>query len=1095
MRRLGLRSVETDSEQTAMLWDCASAAVRARIQATLLEALKKEAIHSVRKKICDTIAEVAKMSKYYDTMSNTPTWPELLPAMFECTKAPSHIYRESAFLIFAAVPEVFSSPAEGGNLSIQPQYIPVLKDVFAHALQDEFIEVRLASLKACVTFLNWGELDNKLRTQLASEIMNYMANVLVSLHSSKPLQEDWLVDALTSFIELCENYPKLVRHILPTLLSFLVEIIKDKNLEDRTRQSALELAVSIGENAPGMCRKIEGASFSSVIVPSCLAMMTEMEDDLSWYNTSPDDYDDAEDNCIAGEQALDRLARSIGGKNLLPPVFAVLPGFLGSTEWSQRHAALMCISSIAEGCVKIMEPELGRVVDMVLPHIRDPHPRVRFAACHCLGQMCTDFAPTLQDQFHRPVVESLCIAMDYADQPRVQAHGAAALVNFCESASPASIIPYVGIILERLTKLIQTPIIYVQEQAMTTLATLADASATSFSQYYPSIMPVLLQILQQASAKEYRMLRGKTLECSTLMALAVGKEHFFPHAQQLVSLMTQIQAAATDADDPQTAYLLAGWARLCKVLGQDFVQYLPIVMPQLLESASHKPDVAVLESDEDAEARGYSEEDGWEFVMVDDQKLGIKTTMLEEKCTAVEMLTCYARELGPGFRPHAEKVLKIVIPLFKFYFHEGIRHAAAMVVPFLFASMKVEPVTEELRVMWTQTLSSIVEVIHDEPDAETLGDVPLGSVTFHPFLGGKQELFSEPILKLFAVAIVSQISEVFARVERRQRQRMDSELYDPELEETLQEEEGIEDSILGELSRAVHIVFKTQGQNFLPFFQQGLLSVVNGMLHAKAESTMKIDAKTDLSVQPISNQARQWAVCVFDDLIEFCGPAVASEYRTHFWDAVCDLLLDGSSPDVRQACAYGMGTLAMKLGELPISSPVFDAWIASLSQVTLILFESLSTDWSKNPHHAAANENVVSAIGKILHYVVGPLRLNGKVTEAQFNDAVAKWISFLPILEDEEEAPHTYGFLIELIEQRNPAVMADLTNIVRILLECIGSQLLSKATITIPGYGSGREVEARALFTVKSMWLQCPDEAKSRIIATLQYPIPQSLFN
>lgn len=42
------------------------------------------------------------------------------------------------------------------------------------------------------------------------------------------------------------------------------------------------------------------------------------------------------------------------------------------------------------------------------------------------------------------------------------------------------------------------------------------------------------------------------------------------------------------------------------------------------------------------------------------QRLGIKTTVLEEKLTAVEMLFCFAKELGPSFAEYAVPVLDLV---------------------------------------------------------------------------------------------------------------------------------------------------------------------------------------------------------------------------------------------------------------------------------------------------------------------------------------------------------------------------------------------------------------------------------------------------
>jgi hypothetical protein len=180
-------------------------------------------------------------------------------------------------------------------------------------------------------------------------------------------------------------------------------------------------------------------------------------------------------------------------------------------------------------------------------------------------------------------------------------------------------VPYLQLIFAKLTNLLQIPRTYLQEQAITTLATVADAAGERFAEYYPTVMPVLLNILRTATTKEYRLLRGKTMECASLIALAVRKQTFQPHAQEFIDLLIVSQQSIVDADDPQSSYLLATWARICKVLGTDFVPYLDFVMPPLLASAQHRPDFAVLEPDENAEEKGFSEEDGWEFVKIDNQ--------------------------------------------------------------------------------------------------------------------------------------------------------------------------------------------------------------------------------------------------------------------------------------------------------------------------------------------------------------------------------------------------------------------------------------------------------------------------------------------
>jgi len=109
-------------------------------------------------------------------------------------------------------------------------------------------------------------------------------------------------------------------------------------------------------------------------------------------------------------------------------------------------------------------------------------------------------------------------------------------------------------------------------------------------------MPYLINILHNANNKEYRLLRGKTMECASLIALAVGKEIFSKNAIEFINILSQTQASIKESDDPQIPYLMAAWARICKILGKDFIPYLEIVIPPLLESAKKSPEVALIDS-------------------------------------------------------------------------------------------------------------------------------------------------------------------------------------------------------------------------------------------------------------------------------------------------------------------------------------------------------------------------------------------------------------------------------------------------------------------------------------------------------------------
>lgn len=221
-------------------------------------------------------------------------------------------------------------------------------------------------------------------------------------------------------------------------------------------------------------------------------------------------------NHVAGEQCMDRLANKLGGQAILPPTFNWLPRMMASSAWRDRHAALMAISAISEGCRELMEGELDKVLGLVVPSLRDPHPRVRWAGCNALGQMSTDFAGTMQEKYHQVVLPNIVPVLE-SSEPRVQSHAAAALVNFCEEAEKAVLEPYLDNLLNHLLSLLQSPKRFVQEQALSTIATVADSAEAAFSRYYDTLMPLLFNVLREEQSKELRLLRAKAMECATLI--------------------------------------------------------------------------------------------------------------------------------------------------------------------------------------------------------------------------------------------------------------------------------------------------------------------------------------------------------------------------------------------------------------------------------------------------------------------------------------------------------------------------------------------------------------------------------------------------
>jgi hypothetical protein len=115
----------------------------------------------------------------------------------------------------------------------------------------------------------------------------------------------------------------------------------------------------------------------------------------------------------------------------------------------------------------------------------------------------------------------------------------------------------------------------------------------------------------------------------TSVALAVGKEVFSEDAKGVLDLFERVQSETQD--------MHAAWARVCRVLGRDFLPWLDIVMTPLLASAALEPDFALVED-------LASPDEGWQFLDgPGGKRIGINTSGLEEKYTAVSMLALYIR--------------------------------------------------------------------------------------------------------------------------------------------------------------------------------------------------------------------------------------------------------------------------------------------------------------------------------------------------------------------------------------------------------------------------------------------------------------------
>ncbi|XP_067944804.1 importin-5-like [Watersipora subatra] len=952
------------------LWDKLPVEHQEATKQQLLARVKLETESSLKKKLCDATAE---LSRNLIDENNVNNWPGILQFLLECVQSGETPLKDSALHIFSSVPGIFANQ--------QAQYMELIKQMLLSCLADNS-EVRFSAAKAACSFLVANDSDQ----QLLVYFRDLLPGVLTAVDLSIERQTDDML--LKCLIDVAENIPKYFRPQLETVLTLCIKVMSNKDLEDSWRQLALEIVTTLAETASAMLRK--QSKYLPHIIGIILQLMCELEEEDDWSLQDEPEDDEADTNPVAAESALDRIACGIG-KTMLPIIMANVPALLRSEDWKCRHAALMAISACGEGCSKMMALMLKQIIDSIIPLTRDSHPRVRYAACNALGQMSTDFSPHLQKKFHQEVLEGLLFVLDDKENPRVQAHAGAALVNFCEECPKVVLAPYLDRIIQKLAEvlqdkfneLIQKGNKLVLEQIVTTLATVADSVEDKFIQYYDQFMPCLKVIIENAVQPELKLLRGKTIECVSLIGLAVGREKFSQDCEQVMKLLLASQTGAADIadDDPQVSYLISAWARMCKILGQEFAQFLPMVMPPVLKAAGIKPELAVLDSDE---MKRLENDNDWHFVTLGDQQnFGIRTAGLEDKATACQMLVCYARELKQDFAMYTKEVVEIMVPLLKFYFHDDCRVAAAESLPYLLDCAK-ELGEEFVQSMWDFILPSLLKSIESEPEQDIQAEV-MSSLAQCIEKKGKGAL-GDPHLQELAGTITTLLDDHFKRQEERHEQRKDED-YDEDQEENLKNEDATDVYILSKISDIIHSLFGTMGSDFLPVFEHLLNQFVR---------LIKPDA-------PWSD--RQWGICIFDDLLEFTGPT-AIKYQTYFLQSMCAALTD-KQPEIRQASAYGIGVMAM-FGQ--------KAYNETLTAAFPVLCTMIQDSNSRSLENVNATENAISAVTKMCKYA--PESIN--VVEV-----IQLWLGWLPVWEDTDEAVHVYGYMCDLFESQNPSLFGE----------------------------------------------------------------------
>ncbi|KAH3756059.1 Karyopherin beta 3 [Pelomyxa schiedti] len=904
---------------------------------------------SVLRVVCDTVADLAGV------LVPEGMWPQLLSQLFTCASSQYPSQRFASFAIFADL-SVLLGP---------DMWRPVFKQV--HFL--------LAS--------GMGDADLKVRQQCFVATSAFFQCVTLSLDQHTELDA---CKALEVFIELASYSPEFFAPHLILVVDTMVEV------------SSVEVLLSLCEGKLPIIKK--HTTFTAKILQLLLSWLMQVSESDSWEKFKEDSLCSTMD---FSAQSIDRLTSALGGSAILPILLPYISSLLASQDWRQRYAAIFALALSVDGCHFVLKNYLAEIHGLLLPLLRDAHPRVRWLCIGCYGKFCREFGPAFQTKLASqflPVVLDLV----HDTSARVQANVAVTIADFISGCSKEIASIYVTQMMQTLLTLLQIPNVYVQEETVGAISTAAHSLKLGFTPFYNTFVPHLKNIMGTARSVSLRKLRAKAIESLTLIGIAVGHERFEEDAREIMNAIVQTQVVS--ADDPQIACFESAFGRIAECLKEKFAPYLPLVMPSALERATLKADVTVADDGE--------HEPGWVVYKVGVKSLAIHTSVLEEKLSAIRLILIYAAQLGSSFLPYLKDVVRVVILAMQSEFHEGIRVEACQGAPVLIKfALEMEKSggisTGSTVALWHELFIGLISAIATEKDHEVLVG-QLNAIDTSMEAIGRPCLNEEDVNQFETIGL-----ELLAawQARREEREETAGTCECEEDKNQLQEDEFKEEDILTELCDCFGKIAQFHSQIYFPFFRTELLPRIDTML-----------------ARPTPDCERQYGVCFLDDVFEFCGPE-ADEVATRYLPIIIKFAGTDTSPGVRQASLYGIGMCGQNRHHL--LAPYLEGVIKVLHQV-------LRNPRSRsNEQESNATDNAISAFLRIWKGL--PSNTQGR------NELLLMWFKNLPVLADELEAKLCYTSLCQFVTSGDPVIlgqdMRNMVHIVKVFASALDSGVLT----------------------------------------------------
>ena len=1014
-----------EGENYNQSWKAAQPEIKDQIKTNLMNVLIKCNDKSLKKKIGNIVGNLYESVSY-----NKEKWKTVLQYIADGFKLP--LTPENSLNIDSAVyllSKIFSFATEELTPGI---------DVFIHGFKNYFkegnLEIQTNSVEAICEILA-GYLSKENTRKFKDLIFNILQTILKCFEAENT---DYLKLTLFALSDLAQVQPAMLQKNFQDIMILMGKIIENKKLDDDAlRGVAFEIIVSIIETHPKVIS--EDKEKLKLFINSIYRYAMEIDETIDEDWLSPKCLSLTEEEFIPEEKLdealslIDRIIIGCSNKTVLPIISQIVMELLNHKEsWKFKYIAYISVGKISDYVEEIKDIE--EIIPIILDDIKSENPKIRYGCLYCISKFSSSCKDEFTEFYAEKVVPSLCTLVIGDNVLRCKLQGYDSLESFISESSEDVLEKYTQNILEALfANFLKEIPQSLQEAILNCLDELLSKNRKTFKQYSERTFNILAEYLSNSLKKNDFSninLFGLLIEILT----KVGEncvELLKKATEDIAKTLVLFQDNIKNFKGEFSHYFVASWERVLPHVKETHKELVPKIIESIIKVITKPPEMSVASNPEQKiNIQDFLKDiDKREKVSFEKKKITIITSETEEYSIFIDLLDLILTELkeySMNFIDAVEKQAKSILS----YPNIDIRGKAATIFPKI---VKIVATTNDNSKI-SQCLKNYLTILVGAAEVESENEVVTyllqsieDCITGHDKVLSQEEV-NQLFYKLFAIFDKVEKNRIDLNKEEGDKelelQKKHSKPKDEDIDDNYAEElaldnikEGIEgaEEIITSFSDAIGALFKTH--------KEYSMEIAKKMVTDVLPKYFKEDA---------SNFEKKMGLFIMDDMVEFLG----QELLAPIWPDISKTLItytDHQSCEIRQAASYGLGEF------IKHTNADYNKYAEDILK---ILYKGLevNSDGAKKDEYAAAQDNIVTALGKLIKF-------RGK-EYPNLKEIIEKWLNNLPIKGDISESAGQHDLLCDIVMQSPDMIFGEnncnVPKIIRIICKVYDSKYSNK---------------------------------------------------